>query len=119
MRNKIKQLLNKEEGFTLVELLAVLAILALIVGIAIPMIGNVVSNSQTKADAAQSELIVNAAQLQAVEAGTKFDASKAIDIDPLVNAGYLESDPELKGKTLTVTTGTDGKKVYTLSTTSP
>ncbi len=38
MRNKIKQLLNKEEGFTLVELLAVLAILALIVGIAVPVI---------------------------------------------------------------------------------
>ncbi|WP_373748155.1 prepilin-type N-terminal cleavage/methylation domain-containing protein, partial [Jeotgalibaca porci] len=71
MRNKIKQLLNKEEGFTLVELLAVLAILALIVGIAVPMIGNVVQKSQVKADDAQIELIVDAARLYQVEKKVK------------------------------------------------
>lgn len=114
MRNKIKQLLNKEEGFTLVELLAVLAILALIVGIAIPMIGNVVSSSKTKADAAQGELIVNAAQLQALETGDKFDITKEIDIDALVNAEYLEYEKENAGKTLTVTKDADGEKIYTL-----
>ena len=43
MRNKIKQLLKKEGGFTLVELLGVIVILGLIVGISIPLIGNVVA----------------------------------------------------------------------------
>ena len=42
MRNKIKQLLKKEGGFTLVELLGVIVILGLIIGISIPLIGNVV-----------------------------------------------------------------------------
>jgi prepilin-type N-terminal cleavage/methylation domain-containing protein len=47
MRNKIKQLLKKEGGFTLVELLGVIVILGLIVGISIPLIGNVVKINDT------------------------------------------------------------------------
>lgn len=87
MRNKIKQLLNKEEGFTLVELLAVLAILALIVGIAVPMIGNVISGSEGKATTAQEELIIDAAMLYEVQEKQVPTTAKE-----LVEAGYLESD---------------------------
>lgn len=87
MRNKIKQLLNKEEGFTLVELLAVLAILALIVGIAVPMIGNVISESKKTATTAQEELIIDAAMLYEVQEKKVPTTAKE-----LVEAGYLESD---------------------------
>ena len=45
MRNKIKQLLKKEGGFTLVELLAVIVILGFIVAISIPLIGNVIEGA--------------------------------------------------------------------------
>lgn len=91
MRNKIKQLLNKEEGFTLVELLAVLAILALIVGIAIPMIGNVVTNSQVKADNAQIELIEDAARLYKIESANPPKTEAEITIGDLI-PNYLEED---------------------------
>lgn len=90
MRNKIKQLLKKEGGFTLVELLAVLAILALIVGIAVPMIGNVVQKSQVKADDAQIELIVDAARLYQVE--NKVENENAIKISDLTKSGHLENN---------------------------
>lgn len=115
MRNKIKQLLKKEGGFTLVELLAVLAILALIVGIAIPMIGNVINNSKTSATASQYELVVDAAQLRAIDKSEDFSEITSIDIDQLVNDGYMEWDKELKGKVLTISKGEDGKNEYTLS----
>ncbi len=92
MRNKIKQLLNKEEGFTLVELLAVLAILALIVGISIPLIGDVISSSKTKAVAAQTELIIDAAQLYETQTGNEIDSTGTNVVSVLVKDGYLEAD---------------------------
>ncbi len=97
MRNKIKQLLKKEGGFTLVELLAVLAILAIIVGISIPMIGNVVSSSQTKADEAQQELYIDAAQLYFVDNPTK----EKVTVGELITGDYLEDN---KDTVTTVTT---------------
>lgn len=87
MRNKIKQLLNKEEGFTLVELLAVLAILALIVGIAIPMIGNVVTNAKKSTDKAQTELVEDAAQIYFLD----NVSATTVTVGKLIEDGYLES----------------------------
>lgn len=104
MRNKIKQLLKKEGGFTLVELLAVLAILALIVGIAIPMVGNVIGSSKTKAVAAQKELIIDAAILYETQ-----EQKPAKNIKDLVSEGYLEDDDQYEGATITRTPATGGK----------
>ncbi|WP_423189175.1 competence type IV pilus major pilin ComGC [Alkalibacterium sp. f15] len=88
MRKKIKELMNREEGFTLVELLAVIVILGIIVAIAVPMIGNVISRAQTGATTAEQELVVDAARLYTVENavanGTKLEVST------LITAGYLE-----------------------------
>ncbi len=106
MRNKIKQLLKKEGGFTLVELLAVIAILALIVGIAIPMIGNVVQKSQVKADNAQIELIGDAARLYKIESADPPATEAEITIDDLIPE-YLEEDvigTEVNGFTIKDTT---------------
>ncbi len=63
MRRKIKEIMNKEEGFTLVELLAVIVILGIIVAIAIPAIGNVVNRAEGDADDAEEELVIDAARL--------------------------------------------------------
>ena len=110
MRNKIKQLLKKEGGFTLVELLAVLAILALIVGISIPLIGNVISSSKTKAVAAQTELIIDAAQFYETQTGNKIVAT-GINVSVLVEAGYLEADSNYTG----VTVQKDAKGQFTVT----
>ncbi|WP_106449790.1 competence type IV pilus major pilin ComGC [Trichococcus alkaliphilus] len=103
MRIKIKQLLKKEGGFTLVELLAVIAILALIVGISIPLIGNVIGDARDNTDAAQDELVIDAAQLYFVE----NDTETSVAVADLIDDGFLEvgatyggTDPITKAEAL-------------------
>lgn len=112
MRNKIKQLLKKEGGFTLVELLGVIVILGLIIGISIPLIGNVINNSKDDIADNQQELVIDALQMYDLnEGGTLEDGD--YNSEDLADKGYLESkiDPEI---TVTKTT-TDGKVTYELS----
>lgn len=61
MRKHIKHLRN-EKGLTLIELLAVIVILGIIAAIAIPMIGNVVSESREKAEVNEALNIISAAK---------------------------------------------------------
>ncbi len=59
----IKKLMKKEDGFTLVELLAVIVILAIIAAIAIPAIGHIINNSRHKAEVNDALQIIDAAKL--------------------------------------------------------
>lgn len=74
---------NKQEGFTLIELIIVIAILAIIAVIAVPNILGAVENSRRAADVANAKVILNAAaQVQAREAGlTQIDGTYIIDAD--------------------------------------
>lgn len=86
MRNQIKKMINKEEGFTLVELLAVLVILGIIVAIAIPSIGSIIENAETNASDAETELVIDSARLYFVE----NDGSE-VEVQTLIDDGYLEN----------------------------
>ncbi|EXJ22415.1 hypothetical protein ADIAL_2001 [Alkalibacterium sp. AK22] len=88
MRNKIKQMMKKEEGFTLVELLAVIVILGLIVALAVPAIGNVITRANNETQAAESALIVDAARLYEIENGRI--GSEGVTVEALINAEFLE-----------------------------
>ena len=90
MRNKIKQLLKKEGGFTLVELLAVIVILGLIIAISVPLVGNVVAKSKTKTNEAKLELVIDAAKLYDINDGSDTDST--VTSTDLFTAGYLDSD---------------------------
>lgn len=109
MRNKIKQLLKKEGGFTLVELLGVIVILGLIVGISIPLIGNVIAKAEGDTDAAQQELVIDAAQMYELQEGDIPETG--ITTDDLIASGFLESDFD-GDLTVTKTTDADGKETY-------
>ena len=88
MRKKIEELRNREEGFTLVELLAVIVILGIIVAIAIPAIGNVIENADKNATAAEQEMIVDAARLYFMDPDNKDEDQ--VTVDDLKAAGYIE-----------------------------
>ena len=85
MQKRIK-LLKNQKGMTLVELLAVLVILGIIAAIAIPMIGNAISESKQKGELNDALSIIAAAKLaNANGEGTSFTTEK------LKELGYLDS----------------------------
>ncbi|MEC5421937.1 prepilin-type N-terminal cleavage/methylation domain-containing protein [Virgibacillus sp. C22-A2] len=90
MLKRMKMILKKEKGFTLVELLAVIAILGIILAIAIPSIGKVISNSEGKAHEANMDLFENAARLAYVS-GNQEDT---YTLNELEEKGFLDSIPD-------------------------
>lgn len=92
MLRSIKKLVKNEKGFTLVELLAVIAILAIVVAIAVPTIGNVIGDSEDKAHEANVNLIKNAAKLAYVS-DLNTGSDEAYSLDDLVEYGFLDEVP--------------------------
>ncbi|KZN96860.1 hypothetical protein AZI98_04575 [Aeribacillus pallidus] len=85
MRKHVK-LLKKEKGMTLIELLAVIIIIAIILAIAIPIITNVIGDSKNRANVSEALNIISAAKLKhAQEGGTEYNA------DAL--KGYIDFQP--------------------------
>ncbi|SFQ48032.1 type IV pilus assembly protein PilA [Psychrobacillus psychrotolerans] len=112
---KMKHILKNEKGLTLVELLAVIVILAIVAAIAVPSIGNIIENSRYNAVKADATNVLNAAQLYFIEDPID-DTTKVLDIEVTVeelkSEGYLESEGEIpvtttvkRTKPLTITTG--------------
>lgn len=90
MRNKIRQMMKKEDGFTLVELLAVIVILGLIVALAIPAIGNVINRAEDGTETAEAALIIDAARLYEVDNG-QLSNDESVSVETLMDQGFLEN----------------------------
>ena len=104
MRNKLKKIWNKEDGFTLVELLGVIAILGLIIAIAVPSLGNILSKAKTTTDKATTELILDAAKIYELDGNTIGDGG--VTAGTLFRKGYLDQNP--KGTITVVKDATTG-----------
>ena len=109
----IKRRLSKEEsqkGFTLIELLAVIVILGIIAVIAIPLIGNVISNAKEDSDVATARQIYDASRLYIVgEKDGKFnDATTpvSVTIAKIQEKGYLDNKLSLPSSKATISSGT-------------
>jgi type IV pilus assembly protein PilA len=72
----MKKLLKKQDGFTLVELLAVIVILAIISAIAIPAVGHIISSSRQKAEANDALQIIDAAKLYIADGNNTATSGK-------------------------------------------
>ncbi|MEK3838604.1 MULTISPECIES: type II secretion system protein [unclassified Paenibacillus] len=112
LANAIKKRLSKEEdqkGFTLIELLAVIVILGIIAVIAIPLIGNIISDTKKDSDVATARQIYDAARLYiAGERDGKFsddNTAVTVTIAEMQTEGYLDTDLSLPSSKATIKGG--------------
>ncbi|WP_028991949.1 competence type IV pilus major pilin ComGC [Thermoanaerobacter thermocopriae] len=66
----VKALNKDERGFTLIELIVVIAILGILAAIAVPRVTTSLSNAKTNADEANIKILQNAVERYYVEKGT-------------------------------------------------
>ncbi len=85
-----------KKGFTLIELMAVIVILAIIAAIAFPFIQEAIKNSREKACEEQKQRIESAAERWAADNSALLQGKNtSISISNLKKNGYLASDQEL------------------------
>jgi prepilin-type N-terminal cleavage/methylation domain-containing protein len=85
--------MNKK-GFTLVELLAAIVILAVILAVAVPTVGNIISSSQNQASKASENLILKSAQTYLALNGklpVAVGDCKYIDVQELIDNNILDA----------------------------
>ena len=89
-----KIIMKKRRGFTLIELVIVVAILGVLSSIALVKFGDVEKNSKINADYVTANNIATAAKL-AINSDVSEDE---ISIDYLVENNYLEGNPKVQSQ---------------------
>lgn len=95
------KLINKKrnkKGFTLIELVVVIAILGILAGIALPRLTNIQKKASINADVSVATTIVNSAKLYIVEKNILEDEIKDVKIPTLVKAGLMDAPGDSKTK---------------------
>jgi type IV pilus assembly protein PilA len=127
-RGIMKKMIKNKKGITLVELLAVIVILAIITAIAVPLIGNLITSTREGAAASDGNTVYASLRLWSLESpqdpAVSFvfgaDATANLDVrDDLVDAigNYISVVPAsfenitftVTGSVVTVTAGTAPK----------
>jgi len=92
---KIRKMMKRksnQKGFTLVELMVVMAILALLAGLAMPKFTGVLSAAREDANNANLRMLQNAVDLYCV---TEDVAPADVDsFKEVINEGYLDAEPK-------------------------
>lgn len=88
MLKKLRKMLKKQEGFTLVELTIVVVILGILAGIGVQQYVNVQTRAKGAAHNANLRIISSAANMYVMLEGKAPE-----DIDDLANEGYLQEVP--------------------------
>ncbi len=80
------------KGFTLIELIGVIILLAAVALITMPIINNTIKNTKEKAYSEQIDTIIKAAKRYVTEVGVKSEGEFNISIGELVENNLLEDD---------------------------
>lgn len=106
---KMKHLLKNQKGLTLVELLAVIVIIAIVSAIAVPAIGGIIENSRYNAVKADGINVLNASKMYFID---NPEGSK-VTIKELKDKKYLESLGKMKEEEATFVTKDTPNKLTT------
>ena len=90
--------MNKR-GITLIELIAVLALMALILGLIFPNVNRIINNSKNSTGNVQNQSIIEAAKqylMDHIDEDINFDTNQSVDVTlkTLVENGYLTNNPK-------------------------
>lgn len=82
---KIQKVLKEQKGFTLVELVVVIAILGILIAIAVPKFADITGTAQERAQQATARTIMSAIVMaQAKNPNLKAEDIKADDVKPFL-----------------------------------
>lgn len=92
MLKKLRKMLKKQEGFTLVELMIVVVILGILAGIGVQQYANVQERAKKAADEANRKVLTNATNMWLILGSGPSTSPYRVDSDDLVSQ-YLDEWP--------------------------
>ena len=99
MFNALLKLINQQKqkskkGFTLVELIVVIAILGILAALVVPSVTGYVKKAQEATDEANAQMLYSAAQLYITDKDVAGDPVTEVSADDLKNNGYIQKVPD-------------------------
>ena len=94
MLKKLRKMLKKQEGFTLVELMIVVVILGILAGIGVQQYTTVQERAKGAAHNANLRIISSAVDMYVMLDPESIEALEEEGIEALITAGYLQEVPD-------------------------